>query len=170
MLTKQQKIELLENLKNDISNPAIVFVNYRGLKVAEISDLRGQLHAAGMGLTVSKNTLLRRALSDAGVEVPAEILDEPLAYVKGAEDEVSVSKLVNTFGTSHENIEIMGGLVGGQFVTADQVKYLATLPGRDELYAKVVGSIAAPLSGMVAVLGGNLRGLVSVLKQYQSNK
>ncbi len=83
---------------------------------------------------------------------------------------MEANKAVVTFGKSHEALRILGAVIDGQFVDEAGVRILAALPGRDELYAKLVGSIAAPLSGLVNVLSGNLRGLVSVLKQYQEAK
>lgn len=166
MLTRVQKEELLEKIKSDLSQPALILIDYRGLKVGEISQLRSDLASRGMNLKVAKNTLLRRALQQSGQTLPAKILDRPLAYVI-ASDELTPSKLVDQFGREHENLEILGGLISGGFVAADRIKYLASLPGQDELYAKLVGSLSAPISGLTTVLGGNLRGLASVLKQYQ---
>ena len=168
--TKAQKVEILQNLAGDIDNRALLLVNYAGLTVADISGLRNETFNAGCRVKVVKNTLLRKALKDASIDIEPAILDQPLALVISPDDEVAVSKIVQKFADEHESAEILGGIIGGQFIEASKVKLLSTLPGRDELLARVVGSINAPISGFVQVMVGNLRGLVSVLKQYSEQK
>ncbi len=167
--TRAQKEILMKELEGDVGKHAIIFVNYAGLTVSDINSLRDEVFDANCQVKVAKNTLLRKALAEASVEIEGEILDQPLALVISPDDEVAVSKIVQKFADAHESAEILGGIVDGIFVDAAKVKLLSTLPGREELLAKVVGSIGAPISGFVQVLVGNLRGLVSVLKQYQEN-
>src|SRR5690606_23177128 len=113
--------------------------------------------------------LLRKALEEAGISVPAEILDVQLGVATG-NDEVEPNRAVVDFAKSVEGLRIHGAIIDGTFIDEASVRNLASLPSRDQLYAKVVGSLAAPLSGMVNVLAGNLRGLVIVLKAYQEKK
>jgi large subunit ribosomal protein L10 len=168
--TRVQKEELLQKLRDDVKNRALLLVNYNGLTVAEINSLRDETFAAGCKVKVAKNTLLRKALRDSGVDIADAVLDQPLALIISPDDEVAISKLVQKFADGHDQAEILGGIIDGQFVDTDKVKLLSTLPGREELLARVVGSINAPISGFVQVMVGNLRGLVSVLKQYQEKK
>ncbi len=168
--SRSQKEVLLASLQQKLAGKAVVFTQYQGLTVKELTDLRAQLRQRGADYTVTRNTLLRKALESAEIEIPAEILDVQLAVAASATDEVEPSRAVVTFAREHEALKVLGAIVDGAFVGEATVRALAALPSRDELYAKVVGSVAAPLRGLVTVLGGNLRGLVSVLNQYQQQK
>lgn len=145
---------------------AVALVNYRGLKALEIDELRGQIRKLGSRLRVVKNTLLKKALTEQGIEVPVEILDQPIA-VASHHDEVALSKIVATFAKAHEAIGLHGLIVDGEFQGSDVLRQYAALPSRETLLARLVGSISAPLHGLQAVLSGNLRGLVSLLEQYK---
>lgn len=167
LLTKELKSQKIDELTALFENSgAAVASQYSGLSSKEITDLRKKLNEGGVRLIVTKNTLVRLALKKLNIEMPDEILDQPVAIAFGA-DEVATSKILFEFSKSSDKLEILGGVVNSKPADAAQIKVLALLPGRDELYAKVVGSIAAPISGFVNVMSGNLRGLVSVLSQYQ---
>ena len=169
--TRAEKDALFAELKEAVAGKAIVFTQYTGLTVRDMTDLRAELRKVDGRYTVTKNTLLRKAMDEAGVGgVPTEILDVQLAVATSATDEVEPNRIVVNFAKTHEKMGILGAVVDGKFVDAAGVKALAALPSRDELYAKAVSSIAAPLTGLVNVLAGNLRGLVTVLKQYQEKK
>lgn len=168
MLTRENKTQKIEELtKLFSSSGAVVVSNYSKLSATEITDLRKQLNGQGIKLVVAKNSLVKIVLEKLARSMPEGILDQPIAIAFGA-DEVETSKILYEFSKANENLKILGGIVNSENTNAAQIKALALLPGRDELYAKVVGSIAAPISGFVNVVGGNLRGLVSVLGQYQS--
>lgn len=169
--TRQEKEGIVSRLNEQLdSAKSTVLVNYKGLTVSETEDLRSELRKNEVSFSVAKNSLLSIALKDKGIEIEKEILDQPLAVAFGATDEVSAAKGVNDFAKSHEALEILGGIYENQFIARDRVMTLANLPSREELYAKVVGSLASPLRGMVNVLSGNLRGLVNVLSQYRDQK
>lgn len=165
VLTKEQKKELIDQLKDRFSrSKAIVFTDYHGLKVKEVSDLRTKLKEKGIDYKVTKNTLVKIVLKEKNLKIDQAILDKPTALAFSYDDEVEPNKIIYQFSKNSEKLEILGAIINGEFMGVDQVKSLALLPSREELYAKVVGSIAAPLSGLISVLQGNLRGLVSVLK------
>ena len=166
-LTKEQKKNLIDELSEKISSSkAVVFTNYQGLKVQDINELRKKLKQKGIYYKVVKNTLLKKVMRDKGIKFEESLLDNPAALAFGLSDEIEANKVVYEYAKSNEKLGILGALVGREFVDKDTVKSLALLPSREELYAKVVGSISAPISGFVKVMAGNLRGLVSVLKQY----
>ena len=165
--TRAEKERLLTNLAQMLTGKTIVLTEYRGLTVRQMSALRQALRAVGAFYTVTKNSLLRKALAQAGIEIPNQILDVQLAVATSASDEVEPNRAVVAFAKENEALKIHGALIEGTFVNEVVVRNLAALPSRDELYAKAVGSMAAPLRGLVTVLCGNLRGLVSVLHQYQ---
>lgn len=168
--TRAEKEVLLQSLEQKLAGKTVVFTQYQGLTVKEMTDLRGNLRAVGADYTVTRNSLLRKALASASIEIPSDILDVQLAVAASAKDEVEPNRVVVKFAKEHEKLQILGAIVDGAFVPESSVRALAALPSRDQLYAKVVGSVAAPLRGLVTVLGGNLRGLVSVLHQYQLTK
>lgn len=171
LLNREQKEEqvqqLTERLKQD---KAVLLVNFQGLKVNEIGELRRKLGEGKSGYKVVKNTLLKIALKNAKRAVAENLLDQPLALVFSAVDEITPTKTIYNFQKEHEALKIVGGLLEGEFVGEEIINNLAMLPGREELYVKFVSSISAPISGFVSVLKGNLWGLVSVLRQYQVSR
>ena len=167
--TRAQKEDQLAKLNEKFSSKKAVFVDYQGLSVNEIETLRNSLEEAGVSFGIVKNTLTKIALKNSGIEVEAEMLKKPIA-IAFADDEVTPSKEIKNFSKDHDKLEILGGVIEKQFVPVSVINALALLPSREELYAKVVGSIAAPISGLVNVLSGNLRGLVSVLAQYRDSQ
>lgn len=168
--SRAEKEVLLTSLQQKLAGKAVVFTQYQGLTVKELTELRAKLREGGATYTVTKNTLLRKALVEARIDIPAEILDVQLAVAASAGDEVEPNRVVVQFAKDHEALKVLGAVIEGEFVPESGVRALAALPSREELYAKVVGSVAAPLRGLVTVLGGNLRGLVSVLNQYQQQQ
>ncbi len=170
--TKEKKIELVTEIVERLSKAkAVVFTDYRGLSVEDLDEVRNNLRKEGVDFKVIKNTLFKRATKDAGIEVSfAELEGHPIAAAFGYEDEVAPAKVTYEFSKKNENLEIMGGILEGKEISAISVKSLAKLPSRDEMYAKIVGSLAAPMSGMLNVLSGNMRGLVNVLNAYKEDK
>jgi len=167
--TRQEKEQILAQLQEDLQQKAVVLVDYQGLTVKEVTLLRDQLYDTGYKMMVIKNTLLGKAIKDSGYEISEEALSLPLAVVV-ANDEVAVSKLVEKFAKEHEKLTIISGWIDGKFIDASYIANLSKLPGREELLARLVGSINAPISGMVNVLAGNIRGLVGVIKNYAESK
>jgi len=169
---RKQKEDTVARLAADFENSkSIVFANFEGLSVQDAEELRGKCRDAGVGVTVAKKTLLEHAAKKAGLEdVNPRALEGGVATFFGFEDEVAPSKVVNTFAETHEPVKILGGILEGSFVAVDKVRELAALPSKQELLAKVVGSINAPVSGFVSVLAGNLRGLVRVLDAVRASK
>ncbi len=164
MLTKEQKKKLVEDLSEKIkSAKSVVFADFRGLKVKDLSELKKELRKSDSSFRVSKKTLMNIALKEAGIEYNTKELEGQIAISFSA-DEITAAKIIDIFAKKNENIKILGGILGEKILDSTQVKALAKLPGKDELLAKLVGTINAPISGFVNVLAGNLRGLVQVLK------
>lgn len=170
-ITRAMKETRLAELNDLLSRSEIViFTNYQGLKAKEVDAVRSEIEPSDSKYLVTKNTLLQLAVKQAGLDIVNSIFDQPLACVFGFSDQVATAKALVKAIKTHEALEILGGVVDGAIVGESDIRALALLPGRDELLAKLVGSIASPLSGLVSVLSGNLRGLVSVLNQYQLSK
>lgn len=167
--TKQQKQEMLEYLKEKLADSkSVVFANFTGLSVNDMEDLRSKCRQAGVQYLVAKKTLLKKALAEAGFEAPE--LGGEISVAFSRQDEVAAAKILNEFSKGHEEVKFIAGILENKIIGAEEVKGLAQLPSKDELLAKMVGSIKAPISGFVNVLSGNLRGLVNVLNAIKDGK
>ncbi len=169
--TKEQKEAaaqvLAENLK---SAKAAVFANFQGLTVQETEELRGLCRENNIVLTASKKTLLKRALADVGLDVDTKAFEGGVAAAFGTDDEVAPAQIVAKFAKDHDVVTLFGGILEGKYIDAAKVTELSKLPSKQELYAKLVGSINAPVSGFVNVLAGNLRNFVGVLNAIKEQK
>jgi len=159
----------LGELKEQFGSHSSVVSNYSGISAKELTELRKKMAAQGIRLVVTKNTLVKKVLADLKIELDEAILDQPVIFAFGA-DEVEVSREIYAFAKEHENLEILGGIVDKETVDSAKINSLALLPSRDELQAKLVGILAGPTYGLVNVLHANIRGLVSVLRQYHKQK
>lgn len=170
-ITREEKAVRLAEITDLLSRQeVVVFVNYSGLAAKTADEVRRAIEASNAKYLVTKNTLLRLALKNAGVEGESAALDQPMAAVFGFTDMVGTAKAIVKAAKQFEALEIVGGVVEGQLVDEATIRELATLPSREELLARLVGAIASPMSGLVSVLSGNLRGLVSVIHQYEQKK
>ena len=168
--SRQQKEQTVAELLGYFNAmKSAVFVNYQGLKVKEADELRRSADKEQVSYTVSKKTLLTKALKDAGIDFDAVTLQGMIGIATGT-DEVAAAKLVSEFGKTHESLKILGGVVDGKIADAAAIKALASLPSRQQLLGQLVGTINAPVSGLVNVLAGNLRGLVNVLNALKDSK
>lgn len=170
--TREQKEETVKLLTDKLSKmKSLVFVNFDGLKVAEVTKLRKQCRKEKVDYIVAKKTLLKKALDGAKIEdIDPKTITGGIATVLSYEDEVAPAKILYEFAKDHQALKISGGFLEGKFIAAVAIANLAKLPSRNELMAKVVGSIAAPLSDIVGVLQGNLRNLVGVLQAIKERK
>ncbi|GGI29627.1 50S ribosomal protein L10 [Staphylococcus chromogenes] len=139
---KQHVDEIAEQLKSSVST---VFVDYRGLTVAEVTDLRKQLREAGVQYKVYKNTMLRRAAEKAGIEGLDEYLAGPTAVAFTTEDVVAPAKVIAGFVKEHEALEIKTGVMEGSVISADQVKTVGSLPSHEGLVSMLLSVLQAPM-------------------------
>jgi large subunit ribosomal protein L10 len=171
--TRGQKKVILDDLSQKVKDAkSIIFTKFEKLQVKENEDLRRRLKAEGAEYVVTKKTLLGLTLKNNSLEVDLKSLDGKVAAVFGYKDEVAPAKIVDTFrkGLEEEKIFFLGGILDGKFIPAGMVESLAKLPSKQELLAKLVGSLNSPVSGFVNVLAGNLRGLVVCLKAIGEKK
>lgn len=170
--TRQQKEEIVAGLKERLTRTkSIVFGDYFGLSVGEVEVLRNKLRENGGEFVVTKKTLFNVALKDSDIEgVNAKELPGGLGIAFGYEDEIAPAKVLAEFSKEFEALTMNGGVLEGKFIANEQVVALAKLPSRDELIAKVVGSIKSPINGFVGVMKGNLRNIVGVLNAIQEKK
>ena len=166
-ITRAEKEAVVSQLTEDLGKLKIaVLTDYRGLTVAEAEELRAKLREAGVNYRVTKNTLLKLALRQAPgfKELDLSVFKGPMALAVSFDDEVAAPKVIFQFAKQHQALEITGAITAdGKLLSAADVKALAILPSREELLAKVVGTIAAPLSGFVGVMSGNVRSIINVL-------
>lgn len=149
---------------------AVVFSNFKGFPVKEMMALRKELRNAGVEMKVLKKTLMTIALKDAGMNVDARKMEGQISIAVSQADEIAAAKIVFQAAKKNENLKIVGGLLNKKEMTVPEVNALATLPSKEELLAKLVGSINTPVSGFVNVLAGNLRGLVQALRAVSESK
>ncbi|MCD4694134.1 50S ribosomal protein L10 [bacterium] len=170
--SREQKKEILRNLEEKIKkSKSIVFTSFGNLKVSESEDLRKRLKKEGGECYIPKKTLLQIALSNVGFDIKAREFEGRVAIIFGYNDQVAHVKAVDEFRKEQEDkIGFIGGILDNQFISAEKVSGLAKIPNRQELYAKLVGSLNAPTFGFVNVLSGNIRNLVFVLKAIEENK
>ena len=169
--TKQQKQDIVTSLVGRLRRASTVYVtDFTGLNVARVTDLRRRLRAAGVEYVVVKNTLALRALSEAQVAGLEPHLQGATALVLGGADPVAAAKVLSDFAKEHQKPAIKIGLVEGRTVTADQVKYLASLPSKPELLAQLGGALQAPLAGFVGALNGLLYMMVGALEALRTKR
>lgn len=169
-MPSQKNIDALQELKDKAGKAkAIALTDYLGLSVAQMTELRDKVREAGGELKVTKNTLLKRALENDELN-QTDALEGPTLTLFAYEDEVAPLKAVVEFAKEHEIPTLKAGFLGKEFLNLERLQGLAQLPSREELQAKVVGQISAPIYGFVNVLSGNLRNLVYVLQSIKDQK
>lgn len=167
----EEKQAIVARMTEEIKNAAAgVFVDYKGITVADDTKLRKELREAGVKYNVVKNTLTLRACKDAGLEGVEELLNGTTALATSAEDPVAAAKILSKFAETAPNFSIKAGFVDGKMLSVSEVDALAKLPSKEVLIAKVLGGIQAPISGLVNVLNGNIRGLVVALNAIAEQK
>ena len=145
-----------------------IFTNYRGLTVKDLADLRGRVRPANVKYQVVKNTLTRFAAQKAEIEADlSAVLEGPTAIGFGYEDVVQAAKALNDYARTSRVFEIKAGLLENRLLTAAEVTALATLPGKPQLQAQVLGTMTAPIQNLLSVLNGTSRNLMNVLSARQ---
>ncbi|MDR3048989.1 MAG: 50S ribosomal protein L10 [Elusimicrobiota bacterium] len=140
----------------------MILTEYRGLNVIEVSELRSKLRQSKSEFAVVKNTISELAVKELGIEAK-DLFTGPTAVVFENDDIVSPAKIVVDFAKTHDKLKIKKAFMDGKFVDAAIVSQLSSLPSREVLIAKMLGSMNAPISGFVNVLAANIRGLLNVL-------
>ncbi|MFC7787205.1 MULTISPECIES: 50S ribosomal protein L10 [unclassified Rossellomorea] len=134
--------EISDKLKNSVST---IIVDYRGLDVSEVTELRKQLREAGIDFKVYKNTMVRRAAEEAGLEGLNEFLTGPNAIAFSTEEVVAPAKILNSFAKEHEALEIKTGVIEGTITSVEDVKAIAELPNREGLLSMLLSVLQAPM-------------------------
>jgi large subunit ribosomal protein L10 len=165
-MNRDQKAAVVEELSEQIrSADAIFAVDYRGISVADAAELRNRLRESHTRFRVVKNSLTERATDKAGADALRPLLEGPTALAFVAGDAALAAKALNDAARAFGTLEFKGGLMNGSALTAEDVRSIARLPARDVLNAQLVGTIAAPLSGLVRTLNALIAGLAVQLQQ-----
>lgn len=133
------------------SAASVVVVDYRGLTVSQVTELRKQLREAGVEFKVYKNTLVRRATVETGYEELNEVLTGPNAIAFSSEDVVAPARIINNFAKENEQLEIKAGLIEGAYASVEEVKALAELPSREGLLSMLLSVLQAPMRNLALV-------------------
>ncbi len=171
--TKIQKQVMLRDLEEKITaSNSIIFAGFDALGVKDNEEIRLRLKEKSGEYLVAKKTLINLACQKKGIkDLDAKNFPGKIAAIFAYDDAVAPSKeLDNWRKGKEEKVYFLGGILDGKIINQEEVEALAKLPSREELYAKLVGSINSPISGLVNALAGNLRNLVGVLQAIEKNK
>jgi large subunit ribosomal protein L10 len=167
----ERKKESISEIKRYLENNLnAVVTDYRGLNVAEISQLRRQLLELGITYKIAKNTLMRIVTGQLNLEDMNPYLVGPTAIAFNIEDPAQAAKLFQKFVKEHASLKIKAGLLDGRVISADQIKTLAALPGKEVLLSMLLGTMNAPVTAFARVINAPVQGLATVLQRIQESK
>jgi large subunit ribosomal protein L10 len=170
-MNREQKAVAIEEIATQIDESQAIFaVDYRGISVPQVAELRAKLRDADATFTVVKNSLTERAADQAGAETLKDYLAGPtaLTFVRG--DAATAAKAIADYARTTQLLPFKGGLMDGAALDVDQLRSLSRLPSREVLYGQLVGVVAAPVGGLVRSLAALVGGLASALGQVQQKK
>ena len=164
-MNREEKAAVVDEIAGQIgSAEAIYAVDYRGLSVSQAADLRAKLRDADATFRIVKNSLTELAADKAGMADLKPLLDGPTALTLVRGDAALAAKALNDTARQLQILDFKGGLLNGSVLTAEEIRSLARLPARDVLYAQLVGTVAAPLSGLVRTLNALIQGIAIQLQ------
>ena len=165
----QQKEQIVGQVGERFQESGAAFVvDYQGCSCSALTGLRNELRPTGSKFAVVKNTLVKRAISGTDVDELSKVLEGPTAVVWAGEDPVAPAKVLAKFAKDQESFSIKAGIVEGKVVDAAQVAQLATMPSREELYAKLLALMNAPATQLVQMLNAPASSLARLLGAWKS--
>ena len=171
MLNLAQKKELVGDLNRKFEEKKIlILVDYKGLNVPKMTELRAKLRDAGVEFLVAKNTLLSRAAEGTDVELVRDILSGPNAIAMSYEDPVNAAKVLSEFAKDNDKLEIKAGVLSGKVLSINDIKALANLPSRDVLLATVLAAMNAVPTSLVRALSNVPERLLYALQAIKDQK
>ncbi len=171
MKTREQKSQEVSELANQIGKASNAFlIDFKGITVPQVTELRKQVRETNSGYVVVKNTLALIALKDSPIISMKEQFTGPTAIAFNATDAVVLAKALTKFAKDVPAVRFKGALLNGRIVPADQIQAIASLPSREELVAKLLFVMQSPIRGLVTVLQANIRNLAVVLDQIGKQK
>ena len=171
MATKAFKSEKIDAIKAKVEKAQVALVTeYKGYTVEEITNLRRELQKQGGDYMVTKNTLAKVAVKGTDFEPLTDLMKGPIAIAFGFEDQVSPAKIVSKFIKDTKKGEILGAVMEGNLLSAADAKALANLPSKEELYAKMLGSINSPATGLTLDINGVMAALTRAVAAVRDQK
>jgi large subunit ribosomal protein L10 len=171
LLNLEAKKKAVEDIKARLEKAnTVVLTDYRGLNVAEITELRNKLRAASIEFKVAKNTLTKIAAKDIGLEGLDLYLEGPTAMAFSVDDPVAPAKILFEFAKTHKALQIKAGILENKVIDEASVNALADLPPREILLAQVLGAMQSPMYGFVGAMQGVLRKFVYALDAVREKK
>jgi len=168
---RTEKATTIAELREKLSTArSAVLTDFRGLSVAEITELRALLRKSAVEYTVVKNTLAKIAVKDTNLAGLAACLEGPTAIAISREDPMAASRLLSSWSRARPTFAVKGGMVEGQLIGPAEIAALASLPPREVLLARMAGAFQSPLQALANVLAGPVRVLASVLDQVRVQK
>jgi large subunit ribosomal protein L10 len=168
---RQEKDTSIAELREKLGNArGAVLTDFRGLSVAELTELRTLLRKSAVEYKVVKNTLTKLAVKDTRLAGMVPYLEGPTGIAISRADPVAASKAVTTWAKGRQSFSVKGGIVEGRIVGPREIADLADLPPREVLLARMAGAFQAPLARLVQVLSASLRGLANALEQVRQQK
>ena len=165
-MNRDEKAAVIDQVATQIQEAeAIYAIDYRGISVTQVAELRGKLAEADASLRVVKNSLTERAADQAGAEHLKEHLQGPTAFTFVRGDAALAAKAIANFRKEYELLAFKGGVMNGEALTVDQIEELAKLPAREVLDGRLVGILASPITGLVNGLNNLIQGLALQLGQ-----
>ncbi len=165
---KEEKVAQLK--ERFLDSKGMILVDFKGIDVAEITELRSRIREVGGVMEVVKNTLALRAAEPLGCQELQDHFKGPTAVVSTEGDSVALAKVISEFAKENENLGIKAGLIEGSFCTPQDLTKISTLPPREVLMAQLLGTLQGPTAGLVRVLSGVMSGLVTVLNAIKEQK
>jgi large subunit ribosomal protein L10 len=167
----EDKKKIVEDLKEKFATTKVVIVSdYKGLNVAQMTELRRNLSEANVEYKVVKNTLLNRASKDTEAELLADVFKGPSGIAMSFDDPVAPAKILTQFAKDNPKLEIKAGVMNGKLMDLDAITALSKLPSREELLGQVLSAMNAVPSGLVRALSGVPRQMVNVLTAIKDQK
>ena len=166
-VSKERKDEVLATYAEWLKkSEAVILVEYTGVKMKDLDNIRAKIRETGAEFHILKNTLARRAFADNGMDLPAEFLVQSTAVSFAFSDPASTAKALSDATKGNQFVKVKGGFMGGQVLNAQQVKTLADMPPLPVVRAQFLGVLQAPAGKLVRTIAEPARGLAAVIKAF----
>jgi large subunit ribosomal protein L10 len=170
MPTDKGREQVAEMKEIFMSSSLVIATEYRGIDVGQMTGLRQELRSNGARLKIVKNTFARIAADEAGKPELKESMNGPIGFVITDGDAASAAKALVKYSTDNGlPLKVVGGMLDSDVLSTERIEALAKLPSRDELIAKLLGSMNSPITGLVMVMSGPVRALATVIKRHVDN-
>jgi len=171
-MKRSEKEEIISSVSDQLGRAqGMFFTDFTGLTVEEVTELRRDFYKSGIDYTVVKNTLVQKAMEAAGgYDKVFDVLVGPTAVAFAYEDPVAPAKIIQKFSQKHKKLSLKACLVEKQYYEGSKLAEIASIPGRKDLMAGIVGSIQSPLAGVPTILNAVMRDLVSVVGEIEKKK